>query len=100
MQKKLTLRMEKDVIERAKAYAKERGTSVSKLVEKYFVAWISPQPDEDKDGRSQQAPITHSLVGYLKDADTERFAGHPDEEGRVDADVKEEYHRYLEEKHR
>ena len=36
MKKKLTLRMEQDVIERAKEYAAERGASVSKLVENYF----------------------------------------------------------------
>ena len=36
MKTKLTLRMEDDVIGRAKAYAMQRGTSVSALVEDYF----------------------------------------------------------------
>lgn len=36
MKTKLTLRLEGEVIERAKAYATRRGTSVSGLVEDYF----------------------------------------------------------------
>lgn len=102
MKKKLTLRMEKDMIERAKAYAKERGLSVSKLVENYFAALTAPRPedDRDEDGREQLSPITRSLVGCLRGPETERFTGHPDEEGHVDADVRKEYYRYLEEKHR
>ncbi len=36
MQKKLTLRMEKQVIDYAKRYAGERGLSVSRLVADYF----------------------------------------------------------------
>lgn len=36
MKTKLTLRLEGDVIGRAKAYAAQRGTSVSGLVEDYF----------------------------------------------------------------
>lgn len=85
MQKKLTLRMEQDVIERAKAYAKERGVSVSKLVENYFAALTASEPgkDRDEDWREQLSPVTRSLVGCLKGAD-------------VDED---DYYRYLEEKY-
>lgn len=85
MKKKLTLRMEEDVIERAKQYAKERGTSVSKLVANYFAALTAPESDEDRDEdwREELLPITRSLVGCLKGTD-------------VDED---DYYRYLEEKY-
>ena len=36
MNTKLTLTLEKEVIEMAKAYAKEKGQSLSELVENYF----------------------------------------------------------------
>lgn len=102
MKKKLTLRMDADVIERAKAYAAERGESVSKLVENYFAALTTSEREEERDDdwREQLPPITRSLVGCLKSPEVERFTGHPNEAGRVDADLKGEYYRYLEEKHR
>lgn len=37
MQTKLTLSLEQQVIERAKAYAKKRGTSLSKLVQELLM---------------------------------------------------------------
>jgi len=98
MKKKLTLRMDADVIERAKAYAAERGESVSKLVENYFAALTASEQANGED--EPLPPITHRLAGCLKNTDAERFTGHPDEEGRVDADLKKEYYRHLEEKHR
>jgi antitoxin component of RelBE/YafQ-DinJ toxin-antitoxin module len=36
MNAKLTLKLDSDVIERAKAYAERRGVSLSRLVESYF----------------------------------------------------------------
>ena len=98
MKKKLTLRMEQDVIERAKKYAEARGESVSKLVENYFRALTTgEQPNGEEE---PLPPITRRLAGRLKGPEAERFSGDPDEAGRVDADLKEEYYRYLEEKHR
>jgi len=85
MKKKLTLRMEKDIIERAKAYAAERGESVSKLVENYFAALTALEREEerDTDWREQLPPITRSLVGCLRGSEVDE----------------EDYHRYLEEKY-
>ena len=60
MKKKLTLRMEQDVIERAKEYAEARGESVSKLVENYFRALTAGERSaEDED--VSYGPITRSL---------------------------------------
>lgn len=62
MKKKLTLRMEQDVIERAKEYAEERGESVSKLVENYFRALTaSERSTEQKKDEVSYGPITRSL---------------------------------------
>lgn len=82
MRKRLTLRMEKDLIDYAKVYAKEHGTSVSKMVANYFAAVAAKEkniPPEDEDF----GPITHSLGAEPTQEVTE-----------------EDYYRYLEEKHR
>jgi hypothetical protein len=82
MKKKLTLRMEQDVIEQAKAYAAKRGESVSKLVENYFAALTAPkQPSGEQ---QQLPPITRRLADRLPAPDVDE----------------EDYHRYLEEKYR
>jgi hypothetical protein len=61
MKKKLTLRMDADVIERAKAYAAERGESVSKLVENYFAALTASQRPSEQEDTASYGPITRSL---------------------------------------
>lgn len=82
MKTKLTLRMDEALIQKAKAQAKKRGKSVSQLVADYFnvLDAVEDQPSQKK----QYGPITTSMVGILKGA-------------KVD---KEDYYRYLEEKHR
>lgn len=47
MKSKLTLRLEKDVKERAKQLADERGISVSKLVEDYFRLLLQEKPPQE-----------------------------------------------------
>lgn len=42
MDTKLTLRLNKRIIDRAKAYAKANGTSLSTMVEQYFDGIASP----------------------------------------------------------
>lgn len=79
MKKKLTLRMDQDAIERAKAYAEERGTSVSKLVEQFFEALV-PKTGADE---VEISPFVASFRGVA--------SGEADEE---------DYRRHLEEKHR
>jgi len=80
MQTKLTLRLEEDLIEQAKAYAGKTGKSLSQVVADYFrlLTMASNRPPPPP------APLTQSLRGLLKDTGVE--------EG--------DYRRYLEEKHR
>jgi antitoxin component of RelBE/YafQ-DinJ toxin-antitoxin module len=67
MSKKLTLRLDEEAIERAKQYAARRGTSVSKLVQRFF-----ERLDEDetqKDSPSvEDSELVASLRGLLADA--------------------------------
>ncbi|MBE7175923.1 MAG: hypothetical protein INR69_05940 [Mucilaginibacter polytrichastri] len=46
---KLTLSLEAQVIEKAKKYAAEQGTSVSKMVEKYLKAISGAKKEEPKE---------------------------------------------------
>lgn len=62
MKNKLTLHLDESLINRAKKRAKQKGTSVSKIVADYF-ALI----DTDKSPtESTLPPITSSLIGILK----------------------------------
>jgi len=89
MAKKLTLRMDEEVIKRAKAYAAERGLSVSTLVEQYFEALVAEESenrgDRADDWKDDLTPFTRRLINR------EPSSGDVDEE---------DYYRFLEEKHR
>lgn len=61
MNTKLTLRMDEDLVQRAKAEASRRGKSVSQMVSEFVDSLGSPRRDEQK-----LPPITASLVGLLK----------------------------------
>lgn len=92
MKSKLTLRLDEGVIERAKAYAARRGTSVSGLVEDYFRLVASEPvggdgamvPGQMADWRNGLSPRVRALVDR------------PDP--RVDVD-EDDYKRYLDRKH-
>ncbi len=58
MKTKLTLRLDKNVIEKAKKYSAERGESVSQMVEKFFRA-LSEEKEEI-------TPAVKKLKGLLK----------------------------------
>lgn len=60
---KLTLSVDRQVILRAKSYARTQGSSVSKLVESYLELITSPQ------ARSEDPPVLRSLRGILRKAD-------------------------------
>lgn len=62
MQTKLTLRLEKTLIDNAKQYAKQHGKSVSQLVVDYFVVLTSQSPSD----KQCNLPLTQSLKGILK----------------------------------
>ena len=81
---KLTLRLEEELIERAKRAATERGTSVSKMVAGFFESIEDPRANEPD---SESGEITRRLRGSIRR-----------EDGRGPAD-EEDYRRYLERKH-
>ena len=79
MQTKLTLRLDGELINRAKSYARKSGKSVSQIVAGYF----SILDDKPVKEISEYTPIVRSLKGSLKEAKV----------------GKKDYYEYLEEKH-
>ena len=81
MNTKLTLKLDKEIIEKAKSYAKEKQTSLSVLVANYFKSLA-----EDKDEPDLElSPIVQELSGIIALPE--------------DFNPKEEYTRYLIEKY-
>jgi hypothetical protein len=66
MEAKLTLKLDKDAIEGAKKYAKNKNVSLSRMVERYFRALAAKsKPDEKK-----ISPLVEELSGIINmDAD-------------------------------
>lgn len=60
MDKKLTLSLDKSIIERAKAYAKANNISVSKLIEAYLKSLTTK-----KKGEIEITPLVESLSGVI-----------------------------------
>jgi uncharacterized membrane protein YcgQ (UPF0703/DUF1980 family) len=72
MNQKLTLSLDKAVIEKAKKYAKSNQESLSHLVENYF-RYIT---DEVKEAQPEYAPEVIELLGSIsapEDVDTEEL---------------------------
>jgi len=63
---KLTLTIEKDVIERAKEYAHGKNKSVSRIVEEYLKN-VSKADSRSLSPQELKSPITDSLVGMFTD---------------------------------
>jgi len=83
MDTKLTLKLDKGIIEKAKAYASDQQVSLSKLVENYLNSLTSTTPKKDE--------ITISpFVKNLTSGTTIP----------ADYDYKKDYQDYLEEKYR
>ena len=61
MTNKLTLTVERKVIEQAKIYAKDTGRSLSDLIESYLISLIN-----EKHGEEKLSPKLKSLVGSVK----------------------------------
>lgn len=64
METKLTIRLKKEVIERAKDYAKNHKTSLSKMVESYLEYITEP-----KINKIEITPLVESLIGVVHLAD-------------------------------
>lgn len=81
MNTKLTLNLDKTVIEEAKQYAKSRQISLSKLIETYLSSLLKPQQNE-----IEITPLVQSLSGVI--------------EMEKEIDQKELYGQYLIEKYK
>lgn len=62
MTTKLTLTLDDKVIRRAKRYARDKGRSVSELVEHYFRSLTDPEEEDPK----ELSPSIKSLMGSFK----------------------------------
>lgn len=81
MEKKLTLRLNSDVIEKAKDFARSQKISLSKMIESYLQT-LTNQEDKKK----SITPLVKSLSGVIELPD--------------DFDYKKEYRNFLEEKYK
>ena len=61
MDKKLTLSLDKAIIERAKSYAKSNNISLSKLIEAYLGALTKNEKDP-----SEITPLVKSISGVIE----------------------------------
>ena len=82
MYKKLTLRLDNDIIEQAKTYAAKNNESLSKMVEKYFKMMVDNKKPENK---YEISPEIKSLSGVIKLPE--------------DFDIKKEYNDYRDKKY-
>lgn len=64
METKLTLSLDKDIIEKAKRYAKNKHTSLSHIVENYFY-FLTSSDKKIKPQKDPHTPITDELSGSL-----------------------------------
>ena len=60
MDTKLTLKLEQSVIEKAKIYAKDQKTSISRLIENYLLSITN-----EKDSDDAITPLVKSLSGII-----------------------------------
>lgn len=83
MDTKLTLRLNENIIEKAKIYARNHKISLSKMIESYLDSLTSQSNNEKKPSIT---PLVESLSGVI--------------ELPTDSDFKKDYHNYLDEKYR
>ena len=83
METKLTLRLNDNVIERAKIYAKNQRISLSKMIESYL---DSLTREKDSTEKIQITPLVESLSGVIDQSDS--------------LDYKNDYSDYLSEKYK
>ncbi|HPI14256.1 MAG: DUF6364 family protein [Spirochaetota bacterium] len=69
MDTKLTLKLNKSIIEKAKTYAQKNNTSLSQIVEKYFIALITEKENETL----KLTPLVKELSGIIKPENIENY---------------------------
>jgi hypothetical protein len=77
---KLTLSVDDRVVKRAKRCARQRGVSVSQIVETYLDAVSGPLASKNQ--QEPDAPSLRSLRGILKGADIEDYNRYRDSKYR------------------
>jgi hypothetical protein len=68
---KLTLSVDDRVVSNAKRYAKQRGVSVSEIVESYLSAVADPLP-----AVAGRTPVLNSVRGILRKGDINEYRKH------------------------
>ena len=63
MEAKLTLKLDKDVIEEARIYAKNKNISLSRMVEKYFKSVTNKMVNTKKN--KKYSPLIEELSGII-----------------------------------
>ena len=76
MDTKLTLKMDKKVIERAKLYAQHRGVSVSRVVENYLLGLTREEEPWSRELMGTVAELAGVLAGKEVDSSQEGYAKH------------------------
>jgi hypothetical protein len=61
MDTKLTLSVDKTIIEKAKVYAKSKKVSLSRIIESYLASLTS----EKEEGKTEITPLVESLSGVI-----------------------------------
>ena len=81
MQTKLTLRLDKRLIDQAKHYARQRNQSLSQVVEDYFSLLTKTVDLNLPVAKESLPPITQSLYGLLQGAtiDEQDYRDHLEE---------------------
>ncbi len=64
MSTKLTLTVDKNIIEEAKKYAKANGRSLSNIIEEYLKALVSQESEKEED--FEISPLVKSLWGSVQ----------------------------------
>ncbi len=86
MQTKLTLRLEKSLIDQAKAWADEKRISLSHVVAMIFQRITTPEQRKE-----ELHPFMQKIIGIARRKGTNSL---------TDSELKEEYYSYLEEKYK
>lgn len=88
MNTKLTLNIEKDIIEKAKSYAKDQKISLSKMIEAYLRSLTQKMVKEEKaKKRIEVTPLVESLSGIISLSEN-------------DKDYKNDYAEFLNDKYK
>jgi hypothetical protein len=76
MDSKLTLKLDKEVIEKAKHYAEQRGVSLSRVVEGYFLGLTRGEATPARELTGIVAELAGLLAGEVVDTSQEGYAEH------------------------